>query len=182
MTTPQSDKLRTSTPERYEEMSRHLLRQAEDELDQGDALQASEKIWGATAHALKAVAQQRGWNHRFHNHLRSVALFLASEWNRPDWNNAFGSLESMHINFYEHQWHGADLRPRLGLARVFCEELTAVRQAVPPDSVQLTSEQQATLSIHLRILTRQLRDEAAFGEQFTEAELEDLPPVTPTST
>ena len=182
MTTPQSDKLRPSTPERYEEMSRHLLRQAEDELDQGDALQASEKIWGATAHALKAVAQQRGWNHRFHNHLRAAAFYLAVERYRPDWNIIFNSLDHMHTNFYEHQMQLDEVRPMLESGKVFCQELFDLRTSELPDARRLSPDQEAGQASRLSTLTRQLRDEAAFGEQFTEAELEDLPPVTPTST
>ena len=73
MTTPQPARLRPSSPDRYEEISRHLLQQAEEELDKGDVLQASEKIWLSVAHELKAIAQHRGWNHRYHNHIRAVA-------------------------------------------------------------------------------------------------------------
>ena len=56
-----SDHLKASPPERYEEISRHLLRQAQEEFDRGDILQASDKVWGATAHAIKAVCQRVGW-------------------------------------------------------------------------------------------------------------------------
>ena len=51
-----TDHLRASPPQRYQEISQHLLEQARRELDQGDILQASEKVWGATAHAIKALA------------------------------------------------------------------------------------------------------------------------------
>ena len=44
-------------------ISRRFIDHARDELDRGNRLQASEKIWGAAAHALKAIAIQRGWNH-----------------------------------------------------------------------------------------------------------------------
>ena len=45
-------------------MSRNFLEQAKIELSKGDGLQASEKVWGAVAHALKAIGVQRGWRHR----------------------------------------------------------------------------------------------------------------------
>ena len=65
-----TDHLKASPPERYEEISRHLLRQAQDELEKGDILQASDKVWGALlAHAIKAACQRMGWNHHAHNHL-----------------------------------------------------------------------------------------------------------------
>ncbi len=49
--------------EEHLRISRQFLRQAQAEFAQGDRLQASEKAWGAAAHAVKAVAQQRGWQH-----------------------------------------------------------------------------------------------------------------------
>ena len=36
-----TDHLKASPPERYEEISRHLLEQAQDESDKGDTLQSS---------------------------------------------------------------------------------------------------------------------------------------------
>ena len=180
MTTHQPEKLRPSSPERYEEISRHLLQQAEEELDKGDVLQASEKIWLAVAHELKAIAQFRGWNHRYHNHLRAVASCLSMEWGRPDWQMAFSSFDSMHTNAYEHQWFPGELRPYLEPARSYCRELANVRQSPPPQDVQLTPEQQATQAILFRTLTRPLSERAAFGEPFTLEEEADLPPVSPT--
>ena len=79
-----TDHLKASPPERYEEISRHLLEQAQEELDKGDILQASDKVWGATAHAVKAVCQRMDWNHHAHNHLRAAANYIASEFGRDD--------------------------------------------------------------------------------------------------
>ncbi len=59
MTTPLSD-LGSAGPNDHTEISRRFLRQAKQELNEGDQLQASEKTWGALAHALKAIAQSRG--------------------------------------------------------------------------------------------------------------------------
>ena len=179
MTTPQPEKLRPSSPERYEEMSRHLLLQAEEELDKGDVLQASEKIWLAVAHALKAVAQYRGWNHRYHNHLRAVASFLSIEWGRADWETTFGSFDSMHTNAYEHQRFPGHVRPFLGLARSYCQELAETRYLPPPQGIQLTAELQSTQAINLRTLTRPLSEHAAFGPQLSSEEEAELPPIVP---
>ena len=56
----------------YAQAARHLLEQASAELAQDDVRQASEKGWGAAAQMVKAVAEQRGWQHRQH-----AALFAA---------------------------------------------------------------------------------------------------------
>ncbi len=53
--------------EERKETARKFLSDAEREFAAGDTLLASEKMWGAAAHAIMAVAQQRGWpfgNHR----------------------------------------------------------------------------------------------------------------------
>ncbi len=42
--------------------------------------------FGERPPTLKAVAQHRGWNHRYPNHLSAAAYYLAAELNRPDWN------------------------------------------------------------------------------------------------
>ena len=40
-----------SKADRYTEISRYLLEESRQQLDRGDLIQASEKAWGATAHA-----------------------------------------------------------------------------------------------------------------------------------
>ena len=51
------------TTQKYLESTRSLLSQAKTEPAAGDIRQASEKGWGAAAQMVKAVAQQRGWQH-----------------------------------------------------------------------------------------------------------------------
>ena len=50
----------------YSNRSAHYLSQASEEFARGDFLQASEKGWGATAQMVKAVAEERGWEHGRH--------------------------------------------------------------------------------------------------------------------
>ena len=180
MTTHQPASLRPSSPERYEEISRHLLRQAEEELDKGDALQASEKIWGATAHALKAIAQDRGWNHRFHNHLRAAASYLAIERGRTDWHTTFDSLDSSHTNYYEHQRFVSQVRATLELAKNYCQELEGINNSPAPQNLQLTPNQESDQANFLRTLTRPISERSSFGPQYTPEEETELPPVSPT--
>lgn len=49
-----------TSPERiahYREQSRHFLDLVDDELARGELEEASNKLWGAAAHAVKAVAE-----------------------------------------------------------------------------------------------------------------------------
>ena len=179
MTTPQPKKLRPSSPKRYQEISRHLLQQAEEELDKDDVLQGSEKIWLAVGHTLKSVAQHRGWNHRYHNHLRTVVSYLALEWNRPDWEITFGALDNMHSNAYEHQYFVSQIQPYLDVTRRFCEDLANTLLTSAPEAA-LSPVQQRDQERFFRILTRPLSEQAAFGPQFTPEEEAELPPVSPT--
>ena len=122
-----TDHLKASPPERYEEISRHLLQQAQEELDRGDILQASDKVWGATAHAVKAVCQRMGWNHHAHNHLRAAVNYVAAEFGRDDLMSAYGYLDALHTNYYEHQRVISEVRVGINNAAFFIRELGSFR-------------------------------------------------------
>ena len=83
------------------ETSRRFIIQADAELAAGDLLQASEKGWGAAAHAMKAIAQERGWRHENHARLFGIADRLVAETGNPDIKRLFGIASDVHKNFYE---------------------------------------------------------------------------------
>ena len=173
-----TDHLRASPPQRYQEISQHLLEQARQELDQGDILQASEKVWGATAHAIKALAQQRGWNHHAHNNLREAATYIGFEHDRQDLRQLFGYLEAFHHNYYEHQRSGSDVRDAIDGAAVFIAEMSMLMSAAPPTAQDHLSPSEAEdQERRLRRLTTKTRN--SHGDAFREDELGDLPPVRP---
>ena len=176
-----TDHLKASPPERYEEISRRLLQQAQDELDKGDVLQASDKVWGATAHAIKSVCQRMGWNHHAHNHLSAAANYVASGLNRDDLMEAFGFLEAMHSNFYEHQKEADQVRLEVSRAAYFVREFTALPVAdIPGDQSHLSPLEQAGQARRFRMLTR--KNQYSHGPQFTPEEAAELPPVDPSAT
>lgn len=86
----------------YAEVSTTLLLKAREELHKGDAIQASEKLWGAAAQMVKAVAERRGWDHHDHRALFRVARLLADETGDPELRRLFQVADSLHANFYEH--------------------------------------------------------------------------------
>ena len=53
----------------YLQLSQKTLQDAEALLARGDYHQASEKLWGAAAVMVKAVAEGRGWPHDNHRAL-----------------------------------------------------------------------------------------------------------------
>ena len=179
MTTPVQEKLRTSPPYHYAELSAEHLDKAAAALSNDDALQASEEIWDAVASALKAVCQERGWNHRYHNHLRAAAIYLSLEWNRPDLDVTFGYIENVHTNYYEHQWYVGEVQRRLEVVKPYCQEILRMRGGEPPSGEHLTPAMTREMAGFWRTLTRQLNDRVAFGAELSGSELDALPPVKP---
>ena len=91
----------------YRIASRQLLAQGFTELASGDARQASEKGWGAAAQMLKAVAEQRGWQHNSHGALYRVVDRLVQETGDREIRTLFGAASGLHTNFYEN-WASSD--------------------------------------------------------------------------
>ena len=56
----------SQSPDDRRIIGRRFIMQAAQYLLQGDRLQAGEKAWGAVAHNLKAIGEQRGWQHDSH--------------------------------------------------------------------------------------------------------------------
>ena len=87
------------------EVSREFILHAKEQLALGNSLQASEKGWGAAAHAVKAVAERHGWRHSSHRNLFVVAERIAEMSGRPEVIELFGVASALHQNFYE-GWMG----------------------------------------------------------------------------
>ena len=117
----------TSRPiESHDIHSERLMEHAERQLAVGDRLQASEKAWGAVAHRLKVIADQRGWEYDKHQHVYGVVRRLAQELDDPDLMKNFIVAEGLHKNYY------VDLKPldqlsvELGLVRDLLEKLQRI--------------------------------------------------------
>ena len=173
-----SGHIHPSPPERYEAISNHLLTQARIELNKGDILQASDKVWGATAHALKAVCQRMGWNHHAHNHINAAANYIATELGREDLRRDFVYVESLHTNWYEHQRSVIEIRTGLDSAAALTGELAGLSLPPQPGSRrQLSPLEMNDQQRLLRMLTR--KTQYSHGSQLQGAALTHLPPVNP---
>ena len=87
----------------YVARSKTYLAQAQDELDKGDLLQASEKAWGAASQMVKAVAEENGLAHGRHNHLLHAVHWMAETTQDQEFETFFGRARDLHANFYE-EW------------------------------------------------------------------------------
>ena len=129
--------------EKYAEMSQRYIRQADEEFEKGDLGQASNKAWGAAALALKAIAEQRGWNHSRHGLLYDISGQMADELGRPDLRIMFRSANAMHQNYYE-DWMAADeVRDGINSAKEYLMALESALDAASTVFVAETTEQAA---------------------------------------
>ena len=119
---------RTTT---YREQSRIFLAQAYEELAKGDLPQASEKAWGAAAQMVKAVAQERGWEHRGHRELHGVIRRLRRETGVREFRILFSSANDLHGNFYENLYEAEDLEDLLPEVVRLVDRLERLLSATP---------------------------------------------------
>ena len=135
----------TTPDNKYGAMSQEYMARAEDYLAQGDLKQASEKSWGAAACALKAIAEQRGWNHQSHSLLFDISGQVAEELGRPDLRDLFAVAKSMHQNFYENWEPAEEVEYAVGRVKVYLAELEAVSPQLPASFAVETRAQRRRL-------------------------------------
>ena len=120
------------TSDGHAQVSRRFLEQARIHLDEHDRLQAAEKIWGAAAHAIKAIGEQRGWIHDSHYNVFWIAEHLGREFGRAE---EFGLRIShagyMHQDFYNNVWSEDAIALSLAGTINFVAELEVIRNSPP---------------------------------------------------
>ena len=90
----------------HAQTARDFLVAADVELAAGELVQGSEKLWGAAAHAVIAVAQQRGWQHRSHRSMKNAVIRIADELGKENEllgeviRAEFAAAEKFHRNYY----------------------------------------------------------------------------------
>ena len=170
-TAPFSGSLQYS--DRYAAISARLLRQAQEELDAGDLIQASEKAWGAAAHVIKSVAEKWDWYHQGHYRLNAVVDFIAIERARRDLIDLYQHSSIMHFNWYEHELYENIVQIAINATRTVVAEIEKIRaEDVPsfPLSQSLTRAQ----TRRLRLLNTPPTD---YPPRYADVSL--LPPVDP---
>ena len=113
----------------YHAASRQMLAQGREELAGGDIRQASEKGWGAAAQMVKAIAEQRGWEHRNHAALFDAISFLVSETRDHEIRRLFHVANALHVNFYENWDNAANVSSALDDVERFLDMLEPLLSA-----------------------------------------------------
>ena len=130
------------------QISRRMIIQAREELINGNRLQAGEKAWGAVVQPVKAIAEQRGWQHESHQDIHAVMSQVVLEYGF-DSDQAHALAQAFfigHQNFYENH------RSREDLA-----EMMDRVEDVLPDLIELTAMPPRPFTITSRVQLRRLR-------------------------
>jgi hypothetical protein len=110
----------------YAAKGREFMAQAREELQQGDLVQASEKLWGATAQMVKSVAETRGWEHGGHRQLFQIVNRLAQDSGDSGLRELFHVANSLHQNFYENWMTREFVEQGVGGVRELVDKLEAM--------------------------------------------------------
>ena len=135
----------TTSDSKYVSMSMEYMARAEDYLRQGDLKQASEKSWGAAACALKAIAEQRGWQHQSHSLLYDISNQIADELGRTELHDMFSAAKAMHQNFYENWEPEEGVEYAVGRVKDYLAELETVSPQLPASFAVETRAQRRRL-------------------------------------
>ena len=91
----------------HRETAQKFLQEADEYFQLGDDLQGAEKMWGAAAHAVIAVCQQRGWRHRSHPSMSEAVRMISDELRNAEeeseaelLGSGFVIASNYHIHFY----------------------------------------------------------------------------------
>ena len=114
------------TVEEHVQTARDFLEASDHEFGNGEQLQGSEKLWGAAAHALMAVMQQRGMESTSHRALRFQAEALAREYDDYGIRAGFIAADMFHRNFYNYFMDEHDIEDNRPIVREFVERVLAI--------------------------------------------------------
>ena len=128
-------------------ISRRFQEHTALEIQKGNRLQASEKIWAQVAHALKAVAEDRGWAHGSHALLGDIAVQIGREQGqRTEYIRHLSLANSMHANFYENEADWDHIEVARKDAAAFVAKLRADRNRRPSSFTIRDANDQRRLS------------------------------------
>ncbi len=109
----------------HAEISADMLEHAAQFIEDGDLVQASEKIWGALSHGVRQVADRRGWPIGVNEDQKDVGRYIARLMNDDVLDSKIKSLWEFHVNFYEDTKERGEVEEEgLARAREVCAKLT----------------------------------------------------------
>jgi hypothetical protein len=98
---PPNSAQRSSKSARCKRLNNKILKDADEELENGDVVRASEKYWGAAAEIVKAYSSARGFKTRTHNDLWQAVIDLDKKHPSLELLKDFNQAGYLHSNFCE---------------------------------------------------------------------------------
>ena len=149
MTTPENEQYRQEKSDRYAKLGRLKLWEAQQELNRGDTMPASEKAYGAVSCAAKAYGEKRGWNHYNHHRVGLILEQLREEWDAPELVVSHLAIREMHNNFFEYELSSTVVQDGIHAAQRMVARLEEIRQAEPRPlpAESLSREQRRRLTL-----------------------------------
>ena len=105
------------------ERSKALLQQAQQELDRQDPFQAAEKAWGATAHAVKAMAEKRRWFNDADWRLDRIVAVIAEEQRDLAISTSYSAARNAHYDFYHLEYSPVQVQQAINAAAYLVHRL-----------------------------------------------------------
>ena len=113
--------------------SQRLLDHAAKMIEQGDRLQASEKIWGAAAHKVKQIAADRNWPNTSHTDGWSIIQYLRKQTGNRLILDLFAVANDSHQNYYEDRLSLDTLQERIDAISELLALLDDAHRTLPSD-------------------------------------------------
>ena len=107
-------------------MSLMLLERSRAEFSGPNTLIASELLWGAAAHAILAVATERGWKKDSHGAIKQAARRVSDERRDARMLTYVDSAEKLHENFYHNNLNAREVDKRREQAERLIPRMLAI--------------------------------------------------------
>ena len=117
--------------EEHVQTAQDFLTKSDSYFAEGDVLQGSEKLWGAAAYSVMALAQRRGWDFGSHYHLAQAVERVAEERDGRALRAEFGVAQKFHANFYHNFMEDFQLDVDRPVVRGFVESILAMIDEMP---------------------------------------------------
>ena len=114
--------------------SKRLQARSGRTLREGERLTSSEEIWGAAAHAVKAVARRRGWPHHSDSALSRIADYIGETVDNDNIGLLFTALEMTRYNSHYNRLSPTEVALMRTRLRRFLALLQEADKAIPDDA------------------------------------------------
>lgn len=118
------------TSDEHIRTAEYFLLESDREFDAGERLQASEKLWGAAAHSVIAVAQKLDWPAAKHGNLKNGVRRLARRSRDDNLTRGFAAGERFHANFYHDFMPESEIEIYRPMTRTFVAEMLVLAGSI----------------------------------------------------